>query len=75
LKGQSELFYFTSIEKLCDSYQLGIDKSNEYVKKICAHLSMPCLNRLGSKLFERPSYTILVTLFRCTVHWTLMAVL
>ena len=33
LKGQSELFYFTSIEKLCDSYQLGIDKGNEYVKK------------------------------------------
>jgi len=34
LKGQSELFYFASIEKLCDSYQLGIDKGNEYVKKI-----------------------------------------
>jgi len=32
-KGQSELFYFTSIEKLCDSYQMGIDKDNEYVKK------------------------------------------
>jgi len=25
-------------------------------KIICARLSMSCLNRLGSKLFERPSY-------------------
>ena len=43
LKGQSELFYFTSIEKLCDSYQLGIDKSNEYVKKNKYVLTCPCL--------------------------------
>jgi len=33
LKGQSELFYFIGIEKLCDSYQMCIDKGDEYVEK------------------------------------------
>ena len=28
---------------------------------MCACLSMPCLNRLGSKLFERPSYITVFT--------------
>ena len=33
LKGQSELFYFTGIEKLRDRYKLCIDKGGEYVEK------------------------------------------
>jgi len=34
MKGQSELFYFTGIEKLRDRYQICIDKYDEYVEKI-----------------------------------------
>jgi len=40
LKGQSELFYFTSIEKLCDSNKMGKAMNmlkNKYV------LACPCL--------------------------------
>ena len=33
LKGQSELFYFTGIEKLRDRYKLCIDKGGDYVEK------------------------------------------
>ena len=33
LKGQSELFYFTGIEKLRDRYKLYIDKGGDYVEK------------------------------------------
>ena len=32
-KGQSELFYFTGIEKLRDRYKLCIDKGGDYVEK------------------------------------------
>jgi len=40
LKEQSELFYFTGIEKL---------------RQKCAHQSISSVDRLGSKLFDRPS--------------------
>jgi len=33
LKGQSELFYFTETEKLCDRYQMWIDKDGEYFEE------------------------------------------
>ncbi len=33
LKGQSELFYFTSIENLKDRYKLCSDKGGDYVDK------------------------------------------
>ena len=33
LRGQSELFYFTGIEKLRDRYKLCIDKGGDYVEK------------------------------------------
>ena len=43
LKGQSELFYFTGIENLCDSYELCVGKGNEYVENKCV-LVFPCLS-------------------------------
>lgn len=33
LMGQSELFYFTGMEKLRDRYNLCIDKGGDYIEK------------------------------------------
>ena len=56
LKEQSELFYFTGIEKLRDRYKLCIEKGGDYVEKLLySWSSLFYLNRLGSKLFDRPS--------------------
>ena len=62
-EGTVRTLYFTGIQKLRDRYKLCIDKDGDYVEKMYAHLSLFYLNRLGSKLFARPSYVLLMFSF------------